>query len=243
MGQMRYKVGELARRTGLTVRTLHHYDAIGLLKPSERAKSGHRLYGVGDVARLQQIRSLRMIGLGLDEIGSVLDRTAADPSSAIAILERQLAHLRHRIELEQRLQTRLESLVRHLHASGQLSPDDLLHTIEEMTMFEKYYTPEQLEQLAERRRMLGDDHLRAVEAEWPQLMAAVRAEMAKGTDPSDERVQKLARRWRELIEEFTDGDPGIARSLAALYRGEPAVAGMDSGEIGGMNRYLFGKRS
>ena len=56
------KVGDLARRTGLTVRTLHHYDEIGLLKPSLHTESGHRLYTGRDVARLQQVLSLRQLG-------------------------------------------------------------------------------------------------------------------------------------------------------------------------------------
>lgn len=64
----RLKVGALADRTGLTVRTLHHYDEIGLLSPSARTPSGHRLYGDQEIVRLQQIASLKHLGLPLDEI-------------------------------------------------------------------------------------------------------------------------------------------------------------------------------
>ncbi len=60
------RIGELARRTGLSVRALHHYDAIGLLVPSARTDAGHRRYTAEDVARLQQIASLRALGLPLD---------------------------------------------------------------------------------------------------------------------------------------------------------------------------------
>ena len=74
------KVGELARRTGLTVRTLHHYDAIGLLRPSGRTDSahgsGHRLYTAADVARLQQILSLKHLGFGLEQIVPLSRRVA-----------------------------------------------------------------------------------------------------------------------------------------------------------------------
>ena len=69
LSQRLWKVGELAERTGLTVRTLHHYDAIGLLSPSGRTGSnhgsGHRLYTAADVARLQQILSLKMLGFSI----------------------------------------------------------------------------------------------------------------------------------------------------------------------------------
>src|SRR5919107_2876078 len=74
-----WKVGELARRTGLSVRTLHHYDEIGLLRPSHRTASGHRLYSAADVVRLQQIKSLRQLGFSLDEVGDCLRDPAFAP--------------------------------------------------------------------------------------------------------------------------------------------------------------------
>src|SRR5262245_8034255 len=73
------RVGELARRTGVSVRTLHYYHEIGLLAPSEQSHTGHRLYTAADVARLQQIVSLRQLGLSLDQIGACLDRGACSP--------------------------------------------------------------------------------------------------------------------------------------------------------------------
>jgi DNA-binding transcriptional MerR regulator len=96
---MRYqalRVGELARRTGLTVRTLHHYDAIGLLKPSLHTEAGYRLYTAGDVARLQQVRSLRQLGFSLDEIRDCLDRPDFAPLEVISL---HVARLREHIEL------------------------------------------------------------------------------------------------------------------------------------------------
>jgi hypothetical protein len=87
-----------------------------------------------------------------------------------------------------------------------------------MTMSEQYYTPEQLEQLAARREALGEDAIRhAEQVEWPELIAAMEAERAAGTDPAAPRVQALAARWRELIEAFTGGDPGIGASLKTMY--------------------------
>ena len=69
-----WKVGELARRTGLSVRTLHYYDEIGLLSPSQRTDGNHRLYDAVDVVRLQKIKSLRALGFSLREIRESLDR-------------------------------------------------------------------------------------------------------------------------------------------------------------------------
>src|SRR5438874_7491933 len=91
-GQL-WKVGELAARTGLTVRTLHHYDAIGLLSPSGRTDSahgsGHRLYTAADVARLQQVLSLKQLGFGLDQVREYLARPDYDPRRVVRLhLER-----------------------------------------------------------------------------------------------------------------------------------------------------------
>ncbi|NOJ79170.1 TipAS antibiotic-recognition domain-containing protein [Myxococcus xanthus] len=91
-------------------------------------------------------------------------------------------------------------------------------------MFEKHYTPAQLHQLKARREALGEEAIRQVEAEWPQLIARVRAEMDQGTDPTSEPVRSLAMRWRELLKAFTGGDPGIEGALNATHQQEPEVA-------------------
>src|SRR6516165_4958036 len=84
-----WKVGELARRTGLSIRTLHYYDEIGLLVPSHHTGSGHRLYTAGDVARLQRVLSLRQLGFALDEVRGCLDRAGFAPREVIRLhLER-----------------------------------------------------------------------------------------------------------------------------------------------------------
>ena len=90
------RVGELARATGLTVRTLHYYEQIGLLVPSGRTDSGHRLYDQADVARLYRICLLRRLGLPLAEIGRALDDPAWSLSTAI---DRHLRELDHRLEV------------------------------------------------------------------------------------------------------------------------------------------------
>ena len=222
-----WKVGELAERTGLSVRTLHHYDEIGLLIPSHRTPSGHRLYAEADVARLQQIVSLRSLGLPLDEVRDCLDRRGLKPLEVIRL---HAARLREQMETQARLVERLEAVATGLQSAEGVSADDIIRTIREIQMFEKYYTPEQLAELKERAERIGPQRMKEVEAEWPALMAEVRAEMEKGTDPAAPRMQELARRWRGLIEEFTGGNPGIEQSLRNLYQGEPQMrerAGFD----------------
>lgn len=215
-----WKVGELAKVTQLTIRTLHHYDEIGLLSPSCRTDSGHRVYGEDDIVRLQQILSLRQLGFSLEEIKSCLKQKDFSP---LKVIQMHLESLNKEIEDQQRLRDRLSSLERALKSTEKVSVDEFLKTIEVIAMYEKYFTKEQLEELANRKKALGEEHLQKVQEEWPKLIANVRREMEKGTDPADPVMQKLAKRWEELIREFTGGNPEIRAAVANMYRGEPQV--------------------
>ncbi len=235
MRKQPWKVGELAQRTGLSVRTLHWYDEIGLLKPSWHTEAGHRLYTAEDVARLQQILSLRQFGFALEEVRACLED--AD-FSHLSLIEAHLGRLREQIEGQRRLCARLEALAACLRAAETVSVEDLLQVIEEMTMIEKYYTPEQLEQLKARKEQVGEERIRQVQEEWPKLHAEVRAEMEKGTDPTSETVQALARRWMALVNEFTGGDPGIEKSLRSMYQQEQTIHGMNVEAMRPMMEYI-----
>jgi DNA-binding transcriptional MerR regulator len=211
------KVGELAKRTGLTVRTLHHYDDIGLLRPSRRTPGGHRLYGRAEVERLQQVASLRHLGLSLEEIAESLSRPEY---SLQRVLDLHVERMERQIARQERLRDLVRSLRDRLRAAEEVSVDELTRTIEVTMSYEKYYTPEQLDQLAVRRRQVGEERIRQVQEEWQELFAAYEKAMAAGLDPASEQVKALARKSAALIREFTGGDPGIATSLGDMYRGE-----------------------
>ena len=206
-----WKIGELAKRTGLTVRTLHHYDEIRLLSPVERSDGGHRVYGEADVRRLYRIVSLRSLGFPLDAIAAALDHENFDPRAAV---EDHLARLEAQMEQQRELQARLRRLLERLDT------DDFLTTIEEMTMRQRYYTTEQLVQLEQRRQALGEEAIRDVEREWAEIFATLRAEMDAATDPADPKLRPLAERGRELVVMFTGGDPGIMISLKRMWENE-----------------------
>jgi len=217
---MRLKVGELAARTGVSVRTLHHYEDMGLLKPSGRSAAGHRLYDVADVERLLRIRALRQLGLGLDAVEQCLTGPHGELGT---VLRRRLESVTAEIEVAQRLRQRLERLLTSLDHQPDADVDALLEALEAMTMFEKYYTEEQLDQLAQRREALGPEALARAQEEWPRLIAAVRAEMEAGRQPTDPSVIPLAQRWKELLAAFSGGDDGILQSTARMYQQEPGA--------------------
>jgi DNA-binding transcriptional MerR regulator len=238
-GSAPWKVGELARRTGLSVRALRYYDGIELLSPSRRSEGGHRLYTAEDVVRLQRIKSLRALGFTLRETREYLDGSEVPLERVIGL---HLARLREKIELQRRLCDRLEAVAARLRSGEALSSERFVETIMEVIemseRLNKYYTPEQLEYLERRRNEVGEERIRESQAEWAQLMEQVHAEMEAGTDPSDERVQALASRWMGLIKEFTGGDPGIERSLGYMWQQEENIHGVDTAETRKMGEYV-----
>ncbi len=218
-GETVLKVGALAKRTGLTVRTLHHYDEIGLLSPGSRTAAGHRVYGEPEIHRLQQIASLRHLGLRLDEIRDCLDR----PQYALErVLELQIERIEEQLSRHRQLRDLILQLRNRLHSAEGVSVDDLTRTIEATMNFEKYYTPEQMDQLRQRQKDVGDSRIQEVQKEWTELFSAYGKAMAQGLDPKSDEVRALALKSKALIAEFTGGDPGIAASLGNMYRSEGA---------------------
>jgi DNA-binding transcriptional MerR regulator len=211
-----YTVGALAEASGLTVRTLHHWDEIGLLRPAERSAAGHRRYSAADVERLYRIVALRGLGLSLEAIGAALeDDLRAAVAAHLARVDEQLVQMRD-------LRRRLKDILDAFDQLGEPSVDQIIDTIEVMTMQTQYYTPEQLEQLEARRGELGEEGMAKAQRDWAELIAEMDAERAAGTDPADPRVQALADRWQALINAFTGGDPGITASLKRMYDEEGA---------------------
>jgi DNA-binding transcriptional MerR regulator len=198
------------------VRALHHYESLGLLTPSHRSAAGHRLYGRRDIERLQQICSLRQLGLSLEEIRECLVERRL---SVRQVVKFHLRRARMVLNAQHVLVRRLESLDSRLNTGPDIEPEEFIRTMEAIVMSEKYFTSEQQDILRQRREIVGEERIRQVEQhEWPTLIAEVKAEMEKGTDPSDARVKELARRWQALVEEFTGGNPGIAAGVAKQYK-------------------------
>ncbi|MGH3697251.1 MAG: MerR family transcriptional regulator [Pseudonocardiaceae bacterium] len=208
-----WKVGQLARLTGLTVRTLHHYDQLGLLRPSARTPTGHRLYDEPDVRRLYRIVALRELGLPLEAIGELL---TGEPDLA-GLLRDHLAHVDRQLAAIQALRHRLAAMVARVALVGPPSCTDLLDLMEEVTamdeIMKRYFTSEQLAALTRRHEQAGEQLTASVLAEWPQLIAQVQAELDAGTDPATPQAQALARRWMELLEFFHGGDTGLRDSM------------------------------
>jgi DNA-binding transcriptional MerR regulator len=203
-----WTVGQLAAETGVSVRALHHYDALGLLTPSRRTAAGYRLYGDAEVERLYRIRALQSLGLSLDEVAQVLDGLPLR-----AVLAQQLEHVEKTLAQLRRLRGRLQRLSAESTVAG------LIETMEAFEMHERYFTQEQLDAIASR-----SDRAEEGQRAWAALMGEVKEMHAAGADPRGPEMQVLAGRWRALIDEFTGGDPGILEALKRMYENEGAAA-------------------
>ncbi len=236
MPERLWKVGELAARTGLTVRTLHHYDAIGLLVPSGRTGSshgsGHRLYTAEDVTRLHQIVCLKQLGFSLEQVKEYLTRADYDPREVVRL---HLAKVRQQTTELAELGDRLEALATTLDAADAVSPDTFLETIEVMTMIEKYSTPEQLKQLEDRRAAGGAEMAEAIQKGpqmWADLYADVQAAMDARLPPEDAKAKPLAERWLALGQRVHRRRPGAVRLAPqdVPERGQRARGGREGDE-------------
>lgn len=124
-----WKVGELAQLTGLTVRTLRFYDQTGLFTPSGQTLSGHRLYNEADLSRLQQILSLKELGLSLEEIRSVL---GGGQISALEIVNLQMDRIKRQIKRQQALLEQLQHVSKSMQGKAPLAVEDFTALLQSM---------------------------------------------------------------------------------------------------------------
>lgn len=216
---MLLRVGELAKRTGVTVRALHHYDSIGLLRPSGRSEGGYRLYNRDDVARLHGIQTLRQMGVPLTEVAQLLD---GGGSALSAILARQLSTLDHEIARAQALRERLSVMQLVLAGGGQPETDDWLASLAMMSTFERYFSVGELKLAFERWKQCA--------AEWPSLVQAIHAAMDRGVPPDAVDLQPLVQQWIDLAARWMDGDLEFLGRWGSMLREQPGLplpAGMD----------------
>jgi MerR family transcriptional regulator, thiopeptide resistance regulator len=211
----RWTIGEVAQSSGLTVRALHHYDRIGLLRASERTASGHRRYTASDVRRLYRLRALRGLGLSLEEIAGVLADSAEDLATMRDVLAAQLRGLETDAERIRGLQDRIRALLSRIDDTSMPDPDQFMTTLEMMSMLETSFTPEQRERLAERRAALGPEAVEAARTAWAGLVEELLRHVEDGTPVEDPRVRDLVGRWDALGNRFHDDGPEGERTKAA----------------------------
>ncbi len=217
-----HTVGEVATLASVTVRTLHHYDRIGLLVPSRRSEHGYRLYDYGDLERLRQIRLLRELRFGLDAIGQMLDAPAYDRRSALAA-QREL--LRERQERTDRIIRGVDRALTALEEEKQMETTEMFEGLEE-------FDPSQYEEEAKQRwgdtdaykesmrrtRRYGKDDWARIRDEGDTVMGRLAELLAGGAHAAGRAAMDLAEEHRCHIDRwFYPCSHGMHRGLAEMY--------------------------
>jgi DNA-binding transcriptional MerR regulator len=232
--QRRWSIGELARASGATVRTLHHYDRIGLVRAAERTPSGHRRYTAADVRRLYRVRALAGLGLALDEIAAVLDGAvlagpADEPAALRELLAAQLADLRAQADRIAERSARVQALLDRLDGPVLPDPQHLLEILEPLVLPGEL-APGPRAAVAARAAEIGGARVEALKAETFDILAELRDLRAAGTAVDDPRVQLLARRWREIGAAFRTGDRDVDERVGAATGAVWRAGGAELGE-------------
>lgn len=219
---MSYSVGRVAEVSGVTVRTLHHYDEIGLLVPGERSPAGHRRYRDQELDRLQQILFYRELGLPLERIARLLDDPDADPRRE---LRRQHALLSERIERLRAMVAAVERAMEARHMGINLTPEERFEIFGE-------HDPERYREEVERRwgdsdayresqRRVADytrEDWQRVKAEGDALNERLAGLLASGVAPdAPEAMDAAEEHRRQICDTYYDCSHAMHTNLAELY--------------------------
>lgn len=232
MERNKWKVGEVSKLTGLTIRTLHYYDKIGLISPSYRTETGHRLYTEVDIIKLQQIMSLKELDFSLENIKDFLEN---DEYNLSEIIKMQIIKITQEIELKTQLKDQLQEIFEIFHSGNKPTLEMFINSIKLIKNHDVYFTQEQINKLKLNFHKINKEGNNIVN--WNQLISLLKIEMDKGTPTDHPNVIELAKKWQEGINYFTGGDTGILRSAEQYYKDNPNSA-FGSGMSGELYLYI-----
>lgn len=205
-------VGEVARRSGLTVRTLHHYDAIGLVRPSHRSAAGYRLYTARDIERLHAVQSLKQLGLGLEAIEATLAGRGVPPRD---LLERQVREAERAVREAHALRENL-LLLRDTIGRGDATTDHLLEGMRLLTVYRQHLPGHSVRQLLARWRR--------ARPRWQPIAAALASCRTEGMPAEAPEVQRLAQRWMNVAMDVFGGRMDTVLQWARMHGEAPNTA-------------------
>jgi len=213
-----FRAKQFANLAGVTVRALHHYDRLGLLKP-RRTDSGYRLYREGDLERLEQIVALKFLGLPLKDIGELLD--SSELPAALRMQRSALEEKRRLLDRAIGAIREAEAIVASGRPAGAAVLKKIIEVIEMQTDNEwmKKYANEAAQAKIDARKGEWSPELQErVSRQWTELIAEVQTAMTAGEDPASPKAQALAARWKALVEGFTKGDPDVTQAVANTWK-------------------------
>jgi MerR family transcriptional regulator, thiopeptide resistance regulator len=223
--KMIYTVKQLAGLAGISVRTLHYYDDIGLLKPEYRSPNGYRQYGEDAIARLQQIMFFRDLDFSLDEIGKMLSQPGFD---ALEALKSHKVLLSKRADRIHELQATVDRTIKNLKGEGSMEIKEYYQGFSE-DQIEKYrdevrrkWGEKTLKDSEERVKKMGKEKFSTLQAEGGKIFQIISDNMAKGFGSG--LVQAQVAKWREWLENFHHYADEAVLGLGQVYSQDPRFA-------------------
>lgn len=215
-------VGTTARLVGVSVRTLHHWDSIGLVKPEVRTSADYRIYSAADVERIHSVLTYRGLGFQLQDIQRLLDDPDVD---AMAHLRRQRELLTEQIDRLHQAATAVEKMMEAKTMGVELSPEDQQEIFGPNWLSEEYAeeaetrwgSGDEWKQSVARTASLSKDDWIQVKEEIDALETAFAAAMRRGLPADGPIAAKLAERHRAGIERFYDCTHEMQVALAQMY--------------------------
>lgn len=204
----------------MTVRALHHYDRLGLLKPAARTEAGYRFYTDVDVARLEQIVMLKFLGFPLAQIKDLLNGRPQALVDALQFQRRALEEKRRRLGWAVQAIEEAERSVANGAEPGWQVFQKIIEVVEmqnDYSWVRRYYSEEALAKIDERGKNWTPELQAQASQDWSDLGRDINGAVAAGEDPAGEVGQALAARWKALIDGFTGADPQVEAGLKALY--------------------------
>jgi DNA-binding transcriptional MerR regulator len=212
---------EFAKAAGVTVRTLHVYDRLGLLRPAMRTDSGYRLYGEAELERLEQILALRFVGFRLEHIKELLQGPKWPLIVALRMQREIVAQQKRKLEAAA---SAIEQAEATLIADASADRWKMLRNIIEALKVENdyswtqnYYNDAAREKLEQFRKDTPSEVIEQGQRDWTALLAEVEEAAERNEDPASEHAQALANRWRGLLRQFTRGDADVQQGLNKLW--------------------------
>jgi DNA-binding transcriptional MerR regulator len=217
-----YTVKQLSDLAGISIRTLHYYDEIGLLTPESLGANGYRYYGDKSLLRLQQILFYRELGLGLSEIKDIVTRPDFD---VVAALESHRRSLQGRAERLERLIATVDDTILHLKGKKEMNNKQLFQAFSEeqqeeyARQAEQMYGPETVRKSNKRWKAYSADEKQRILDEGNQIYTDMIAAIPKGA--SSPEVQAIVERWRKHMDYFWTPSLDQLLGLAEMYNTSP----------------------
>lgn len=206
---MLLKVGQLAKQICLSVRTLHHYDEIGLLSPSVRTEAGHRLYNTKDISRLHRIQALKQIGLSLQQIAEIIQ---SNSHSLPDIVAQQIINLEREIDQASQLKAKLIKLHDNLQTGHEPDMVSWLDTLALMNVYEKYLTAEEIEELNSHAMAVKHE----IEHDWPKMVKKLQSIMDQGIPADADEVTEFVILWTEMLDRLVGHNPHLLLKVHSM---------------------------